>query len=151
MAWLGWTGKGLMDWDMALIVLDEEVGGSAGWLGLGCASESDFFLQNTFHNFSYPASSPFDGQVLYHRSGTFEQVEADMLYHFPGGHKGMSGAGYYSINPDGERLVFGVHSHTTLAGATAVTRITREKYLHLLREMRLWRNNHISTTQCVQT
>lgn len=124
-SWNGWTQNAAWDWDMAVMRLDTAVGNSTGWFGYGYhdwvwpngsrKANCDFYKTTGFHNSSFPAQSPYDGDVMYYRNGSFDGCEGDWQLSFDKrSYGGSSGSGFYRIEGTG-RYVEGVTSWTTSA------------------------------------
>jgi hypothetical protein len=133
-----WTDNMNMDFNMALITLDQPIGNYTGYYGFGYHNDDEFFIggDHSFDNFSYPESdllsSPvFDvGHRMYHQHGTFDYVTGgDVLGHYDEGYIGQSGSCSYEYD-DGGRTVYSVLSHM-MHGQQMLTnhcRITPEKF-----------------------
>lgn len=135
MSWTGWTQHEDFNWDMALVILDRNIGEDVGWLGFGYNNNNSFFNQNTFHEFSFPAEGPYNGEQMFYRYGNFDEVQSNIMLHSPSGYGGMSGGGYYYKDPYNDRYVYGVHSYSNSWGQTGVVRLTQTQYIHILEKI----------------
>ncbi|MGD1993923.1 MAG: trypsin-like serine protease [Anaerolineae bacterium] len=128
LAWTAWTVDQNFDWDIAMIELDRPVGAVTGWYGLGYQDDDTFFTGgNTFRSTGYPVESPYDGQLMYTWSGTFDRVETYGLIHTDYSYGGQSGSGVY--RDDSNRIVYGAlsHGHDAIP-ETVYTRITASSF-----------------------
>lgn len=107
-----WVSDRDFSWDIGFIQLDRYVGAMSGWLGYGYNTSNDFIKSKSWHNFSYPAESPYNGERMYYRTGAFDEVGSRVAYYKKPGFGGMSGSALY-YNANGSRYAYLVHSHTT--------------------------------------
>lgn len=70
------TGGFLLDYDVALLELDHQVGTQTGWVGMATFADTSWTNGKLIHRFTYPATvDPFDtsrvynGDTLYYRYG----------------------------------------------------------------------------------
>ncbi len=136
-SWTSWTQNRDYDWDIGLITLDFPIGGAVGWFGYAYNTDNNFVLNTTFHNYNYPAESPYNGRDMYYWFGTFDRVGGDeegILYQNRVGYGGQSGSGTYYIDND-SRYVYGVHSHTLGSQENGHTRVN-ETVSDLIRRKR---------------
>jgi len=91
----GWIENGDFDYDIGLIYLKRPVGGLSGWLGY--SASGCFGLKNDLHyNQSYPASSPYTGEKMYQREGTFDSCPSSRQVRFNEvAYGGESGSAFY--------------------------------------------------------
>jgi len=108
-----WLKNGNFNWDLGLIKLDRYIGGLVGWYGYGYNTSNSYYGNGKqFHNFSYPAAPPFNGQQMHYYYGTFDQITSRIAYYNGPSYGGQSGSGYYSIE-NGHRIVSTIMSHST--------------------------------------
>jgi V8-like Glu-specific endopeptidase len=127
-AWTAWTVDHNYDWDIAMIELDRPVGALTGWYGYGYNNTDTFFTGgNTFRSTGYPVESPYDGELMYTWSGTFDRVETYGLIHTDYSYGGQSGSGVY--RDDSNYIVYGAlsHGHDAIP-ETVYTRITASSF-----------------------
>ncbi|MEM1324026.1 MAG: T9SS type A sorting domain-containing protein [Bacteroidota bacterium] len=115
----GWTNNSNWNYDVALLVLDRDIGNLVGWLGLGYNENESWFLDswNTHSSIGYPGSDDFGnpvfeaGERMYAMQGYMDWFESfNSTCHNNLGFRGQSGSGlYYRDNND--RYVLGVLSH----------------------------------------
>lgn len=137
LSWTGWTINADFNFDLGLIVLSECAGYSTGWLGFGYDNDNNFFYETLMRNFSYPAESPFTGQIMQYRYGYFDEVYTNQCFHTPRSYGGQSGSGYYAKDLQENRYVYNVVSNTT-DYETGATRITQSNFEDILFEMNNW-------------
>lgn len=125
-SWTWWTNDENLDWDMGIILLNQNIGKQTGWLGHGTYHNS-FFQNNTFHNYSYPSEWPYDGLSMYYRYGSFDNVTDNIIYFNKRSYGGQSGSGSYWIDINGNPCVYSVLSHGN-QNVTGNTRITSPKF-----------------------
>lgn len=129
--WTAWTQNQDYNWDIGSIKLTTSLGNQTGWYGYGYNNNNSFFSSNTFHNYSYPAAYPYNGNRMYYRYGTFDIVYNHILYYKKTSYGGQSGSGMYYRNSSNNRYVYGVLSHgTTINNVTCTgnTRINQQKF-----------------------
>jgi V8-like Glu-specific endopeptidase len=134
LVWEEWIENRNYSGDMAVMKLDRPIGAITGWLGYGFRSEDAFFKDNTFHNPSYPASSPYDGQALYSWTGDFDYLYGKTLaYHKNLAYAGQSGSGTFFWEKERSAVVLSVLSHGTPEPNpfTGHVRMTKEKFLDI--------------------
>lgn len=132
LAWTAWTVSMDYDYDIAAIELRYPIGGAAGWYGYGYNNTDSYFTGNTFISSGFPAESPYDGEIMYTWSGTFDTVETEQLEHDNYSYGGQSGSGVNNTS----QTVYGVLSHGNNdpedpASYTGYTRITSGKFTTL--------------------
>ena len=113
----GWTQNGNRDFDIAIVELDRPLGAIVGWFGYGWNSSNSFYSGRTMNNPGYPAASPFNGQELQFRFGTYDSIQTERFEfgvtnpgQLPNGTGGHSGSGSYYIEND-SRFIHAVHSY----------------------------------------
>lgn len=113
--------------DIGLIQLDRPIGALAGWIGYGSLSNSTLTSTNSvFHNLSYPADTPYDGEQMYWKSGYFDDATTspDIVYNNNGGYGGQSGSSIYYKDANDTRYVTAILTHgdnnKTLTGNTRI-------------------------------
>ena len=126
-SWTPWIENKNYDWDMGIILLNKNIGKQTGWFGHGTYHDA-FFTSNTFHNYSYPSESPYDGQNMYYRYGDFDEVTQHILYFNNTSYGGQSGSGFYYKDVNGNRCTYAVLSHSLSYQRTGCTRITSPKF-----------------------
>jgi len=129
-SWTNWTVDGDNTHDVAYFQIDRPVGALTGWHGYGYSTACDFYLTTTFYTRSYPGESPYTGQLMYQRSGTFDSCPTEREARFDlYSYKGESGAGYYYLNANGNRYVRAVGSHRNSNPTSADrVRLTESKF-----------------------
>jgi glutamyl endopeptidase len=125
--WTAWTNNNNYDWDIGLVLFNKCIGEYTGNFGAGTYND-DFFRTNNFHNYSYPASGPYNGEKMYYRHGSFDQVTEHILYFNSQSYGGQSGSGFYYKDPNEHRCTYAVLSHGNSANQTGCTRITSPKF-----------------------
>ena len=124
-SWSGWVENDNFEHDLAVVELTRPVGSLAGWCGFGYNNSNAYFTGNTFHNYSYPGESPYDGETMYYRNGNYDAPQQFILYHNNYSWGGQSGSGA----PDGDQIAYSALSHTTFNDLqTGHTRITSTKF-----------------------
>ena len=125
----GWTVNQDFNFDLAIVELDRPIGTLTGWLGYGWNSNNSYFSGLTMNNASYPAESPFDGQTMFFRSGTFDSIATELFEHNNPSYGGQSGSGSYRIDGSSNRYVHSVVSyHRNGRTITGQPRITEAKF-----------------------
>ena len=132
-----WADNGSYRGDMGFIRLSRPVGFLTSWLGYGWTSSNSFFKDSVFNLAGYPGSSScYSGapHQLYYGWGSYDAVTsniltADISWTCKTG--GVSGAGSYTIASDGNRYVWGCHSHRCYScepNTIGHTRMTQGKF-----------------------
>lgn len=143
MSWTGWTQQNDFEWDMGVLFLERPVGALAGWFGFSSSEYPDFYGDNIWHNFSYPAEDPYDGNYMYYRqvgmSYHYESVtifdpepsfwDSLYVYHLDYSYGGQSGSGYYR-NWLGDRIAHAVVSHGNTSPDPGGDNYTGIAYIH---------------------
>ncbi len=125
-SWDGWIQNQLWEHDMAVVELDRPVGALTGWLGYGYNNNNAYFTGNTFHNYSYPGESPYNGHRMYYRNGNFDTPQTLILSHNNYSWGGQSGSGA----PNSDEIAYSCLSHGT-TNTTGHTRINSTKFGHI--------------------
>ncbi len=116
----GWVNSADWNYDIALLVLDHDIGNQVGWLGRAYTENSDWFTNSGVTKFSvgYPGSDDFGnpvfegGERMYAMQGFFDWVESfNSVCHNNIGFHGQSGSGLYYKETESDRYVVGVLSH----------------------------------------
>lgn len=128
-SWQAWTENRNFEWDMGEIALDWCIGLQSSCFGFGTNTD-DFFTSHTFHNYSYPAASPYDGTEMYYRKGNFDAPSTETLYFNNKSYGGQSGSGFYYKDADGYRYVYAVLSNSN-PDRSGCTRITTQKFNYI--------------------
>ncbi len=135
MSWTGWTQNESYEQDMALIELDRPIGALTGWFGYGYNDSDDFYLNNTFHNPGYPASTPYDGEYMYYWYGNYDYTSTpNIIYHNNQAYSGQSGSNSYFKDANADRYVYACLSHGNSQSPfhTGHTRLTGVRYNDIL-------------------
>jgi glutamyl endopeptidase len=101
-----YTEAGDANHDFALITLDRAIGNSAGWLGYAYWPEIVGYTANIA---GYPGDLE-DGAYPYYGSGPIDKADDYQVYYRIDTYGGQSGSGVYSIEQNGGRYVFAVHT-----------------------------------------
>lgn len=137
-SWTGWTNSSSFNHDIGIIKLERNIGSTVGWYGIGYSSSPSFYvsapvgnnfpLATTFNNASYPAASPFNGQFMYYRWGTFDGWYNFVLqlYFNKRSWGGQSGSSYYLLS-SGSRIVHAITSNTT-SSRTGAPKLDKSKF-----------------------
>ena len=117
---LGWTRDHNRDFDYAMIVLDQDIGQSLGWLGYGWRNPMPDYNVNIN---GYPSDKPFG--TLWHSFCNLGTGTTHRLYYPCDTFNSMSGSGVYVYNAsEGSRIIYGIHAYgvdpTGLNGATRI-------------------------------
>jgi V8-like Glu-specific endopeptidase len=120
-----WRNSSDFGYDIGCILLSQKVGKQTGWYGFGTNIDS-YFTSHTFNNPGYPGS-PYSGERMYTRNGTYDDVTTNIVYFNKTSYGGMSGAGSYVIDQNNNRHLYAVHSHHN-GNQSGQTRITTYKF-----------------------
>jgi len=117
----GWTQSHLRDYDYAMIVLNQDIGNSNGWLGYGWQNPMPSYNVNIN---GYPADKPLG--TMWHAYCQFQIIQTFRLYYACDTFGGMSGSAVYLYKTaDQSRIIYGIHAYgvdsTGLNGATRIT------------------------------
>ena len=135
-SWDGWVYDMNFDDDIGLIYFDRPIGAITGWFSYGYSENPGFYTNNIFYNPGYPADAPYNGQLMYTWSGSFDGTEslAGLWYgkeiwvnSIPV--QGQSGSGVYYYT-QGDRIVHAVYSNAEWSRGN-YARITSVKYHHI--------------------
>ena len=75
-SWSGWTSSASWDHDLGVIDLDRPVGALSGWLGYRSRNSCGYYTDNNdWRHVGYPGESPFNGQVQYFQTGSFDDCD----------------------------------------------------------------------------
>ena len=115
--------------DIALLELEEPIGATTGWLGIGFNNNDDELLEALYYKFSYPGVTNFNidpnsynGDTLYSYYGEITDVTENYLYiESVPGIPGESGSAILQFENQERYTIYGVLS---LAAGLAHTRIT---------------------------
>ena len=145
LSWTGWTVGHDFEWDMGIVFLDRPVGALTSWYNYGASEDKDFYANNTFHNFSYPAEAPYNGSTMYYRqvpamSYHYASVlvldpdphwwDSLYVYHCDYSYGGQSGSSYYNLDPLYGRLIYAVLSHGGTQAGPDCPEYTGVAYIH---------------------
>lgn len=120
--------------DIALLELEEPLGESTGWIGVGFDNDDNKLSEGIFYKFSYPTISfdplfEYNGDTLYYNYGRVDILkENSMGVQNSTGAGGESGSSYIKIKNEEEYTTFGT---LTFAANLAASRITNWKYYSL--------------------
>ena len=113
---------GSLGHDIGWIKLDRPVGALTNWHNFG-HEEDSFMSLSTFNNPGYPRAN-FDNQFLYNRSGQFNEILTERLYHTA---EVANMKGSPALNLD-TLTVYGVESRIIRSGTTSAhARLTQTK------------------------
>jgi glutamyl endopeptidase len=127
----GWTDSHSSNYDYAMIVLNQNVGYTTGWLGYGY--ENGWWTKNVNVN-GYPGDKPW-GTMWHEYCPMSTQIfNGRRVSHTCDTYKGMSGSALYQYK-SGSRIIYAVHTNGGLTENSG-TRITSEVYNNL----KNWKN-----------
>jgi glutamyl endopeptidase len=116
----GWTQSHLRDYDYAMIVLNQDIGNSNGWLGYGWQNPMPAYNVNIN---GYPGDKPFG--TMWHSFCQLQIIQTFRLYYACDTFGGESGSAVYVFKADQSRTIYGIHAYgvdsTGLNGATRIT------------------------------
>lgn len=123
-----------LDPDLAVIQIDDNVGLTTGWLGIGFFGQLNDYINKVYYKFTYPNVFPnfsdqFNGDTLYYQYGIFDLVSnvnsnlvgVNQVAGFPG----ESGSPMISIDNDVSYTNFGV---LTWSGGNRHTVFSKEEF-----------------------
>lgn len=124
----GWVVDHLRNYDVAMIVLGEDVGTRSGWLGFGFAQNLPADEVNVN---GYPGDKPTG--TLWHSACPIGLERLFRLYYVCDTFGGNSGSGVYRfLRATGERTIWGIHAYgVDSTGMNGATRIRRATYAAL--------------------
>ena len=117
--------SGDYDWDYGIVVLDEAIGNTTGWLGLHYGSSSDL-KSGTIFVTGYPLETLDDDAypTMYISSGSVSRVRTYRFTHDADTSEGQSGSPVYKYIEDYGYVAVGIH----VAGGNTARRITETLY-----------------------
>ncbi len=114
-SFLEWINDGNIDYDMAWVELDRNIGNYTGWLGYGFNNDDSFYSRNVAHTVGYPGVlTPTEHDMFYGTGNaadfgiTAHQLRTNTIDTNPG----HSGGPLYYVER-GDRIVRGVLSGST--------------------------------------
>ena len=109
----GWTRNGQWNHDIGVIRLGRNIGSVVGWFRYGSKGNLTWFLGKVWHNASYPAEPPFNGQWMYYWFGPPDFLSGLQIGFLNQAYGGMSGSNLYRLI-NGKRIVYAVLSNGPL-------------------------------------
>jgi len=111
-AFTGWTRDGDLDWDVALLRLEDAPGDRAGWLGFSARSDAEL-VGTTVHTAGYPADLG-QGRAMFAATGAVVRTTAGqvLIRDTLDAAGGQSGSGLWLREGD-DRVVVGLISSET--------------------------------------
>ena len=101
--------------DFAVLELEESIGESTGWLGIGFDNSGEIFTDNIFYKFSYPNTPislidtfPYNGDTLYYNYGNVELIQNWIGITQSNGVHGESGSSIIHIQNNQAYTTYGV-------------------------------------------
>lgn len=135
----GWTDDRNFKYDIGWIHLDRPVGFLTGWFGYGYDNDDSYFKNSTFYNDGYPGEAPYNGELMYRWSGSFDfktfRSEKRSMCQDRVGYGGQSGSGVYGMK-SGDRIMYAVFSYTKIdsdsnrIAPSCYTRVDESRYNH---------------------
>lgn len=124
----GWTVNHDRNFDYAMIVLNQSVGNTVGWLGYGYNNSLPSYVVNIN---GYPGDKPFG--TMWHADCSLAIIQTSRLYYPCDTAGGMSGSGVYVYFPStNSRIIYGIHAYgVDSTGYNGATRITSTVYNNL--------------------
>jgi glutamyl endopeptidase len=124
----GWTTSHLRDYDYAMIILNQDIGNSNGWLGYGW--QNPMPAHNVNIN-GYPGDKQPAGS-MWHSFCQLQIIQDFRLYYACDTFGGESGSAVYVYkSADQSRTIYGIHAYgvdsTGLNGATRITQSVFDK------------------------
>jgi V8-like Glu-specific endopeptidase len=125
-SYTNWTVNRDLNYDIALITLNQSIGNNVGWLGLAYYPSVDSVIA---YIAGYPGDKGNPPVKLYYSYGPILSSTAQRLFYTIDMYDGQSGSGIYRIVND-QYYVFGVNTTNVTADVTANggTRIDSAKY-----------------------
>ena len=116
----GWTQNHNRNYDYAMIVLNQDIGNTVGWMGYGWKQPLPHYNVNIN---GYPGDKPFG--TMWHAFCGLQIVQTYRLYYPCDTYGGMSGSAVYVYFQSGnKRTIYGIHAYgvdsTGLNGATRI-------------------------------
>jgi triacylglycerol esterase/lipase EstA (alpha/beta hydrolase family)/V8-like Glu-specific endopeptidase len=131
-SWSGWTTYQDSSHDVGVIDLDRPVGALTGWFGFGYDTACSFFTTPLWEHVSYPAESPYDGELMYYQNGDFDHCPSVWEARYSRrGYGGESGSGFYKIL-NGSRYIYAVLSHRHTNNDADAVRLDPVKFNHII-------------------
>jgi glutamyl endopeptidase len=123
----GWTTSHLRDYDYAMIILNQDIGNSNGWLGYGWQNPLPAYNVNIN---GYPGDKP--AGTMWHSFCQLQIIQDFRLYYACDTFGGESGSAVYVYkSADQSRTIYGIHAYgvdsTGLNGATRITQSVFDK------------------------
>ncbi|MCC6816959.1 MAG: T9SS type A sorting domain-containing protein [Saprospiraceae bacterium] len=115
-----WLSNGDLDYDIAIMSLNQPIGNSTGWLDLSYNTDSNFYYSgnNVFNSFGYPAYDPtynpvFEmGERMYYMNGYMDfSRSTNLICHNNIAYQGQSGSGVFLTDSINNPKVFAVLSN----------------------------------------
>lgn len=119
--------------DFTILELQDPIGEETGWLGIGYNDDDNFFAQDIYHKFSYPAvndyynagdTTAYNGDTLYHSHGKLDKpIGLFLLANGATAQRGESGSSITRVVNNEDYTSYGVltyapFSHNRLASKT---------------------------------
>ena len=102
------TNETFNNYDMGVLVLEENIGTQTGWMGMKYFDEKDTIYNSTSYNFSYPGQKEFDGDDMFF---SHDIVSSNIFYTYTDNVRphivGQSGSSYFLMG-DSLATIFGV-------------------------------------------
>jgi V8-like Glu-specific endopeptidase len=132
----GWTEKHKSNYDYAMIILDEDIGNTVGWMGYGWKKPMPKYNVNIN---GYPCDKAPD-ETLWHSYCKLDQRKTYRLYYACDTYHCQSGSGVYAYwRDDNKRTIYGIHAYgVDSTGLNSATRIKKAVFENLKR----WKNTY---------
>lgn len=116
----GWTQDHNRNYDYAMIILNQDIGTTVGWMGYGWKQPLPLYNVNIN---GYPGDKP--SGTMWHAFCALQIVQTYRLYYPCDTYGGMSGSGVYVyFSAENKRTIYGIHAYgvdsTGLNGATRI-------------------------------